>query len=204
MVLRHGECIRHDRGLHTPRFGGGWVSADIGRAGVAGSLAHNNTKFHVPGAIAPTILANGVSIGGENALIHVFWVPAQNNWRCWDEFPVEFQDKMGVLMKESIFPNPAQRRAWAAITRQPGQRIDANRCVASIILSRGSKRGSCKWTMSENDSQSACDICIVKKRPCMRIARVPGITDTVIVWSPLPERLRRGVEPGNMDYYVAP
>ena len=159
-------------------------------------------KFDIPGALNPTILPHGHTVGGEFSLVHLFWVPNQNRWQCWDQFPLEFQNRMGTVITESIFLNLAQRRAWAAITRQPGERIDPTRCVASIILSRGSKRGFCKWVISQNDSQSACDTCILKKRPCMRVAMVPGSTDPVIVWSPLPENLRRGVELGNMDYYV--
>jgi predicted lipoprotein with Yx(FWY)xxD motif len=95
--------------------------------------------------------------------------------------------------------NGTRRKQWATVSRNPVT-WSVHPCVSNAVAAKGKTLST--WEKAQDNQTLACDTCIKKRRPCVRIKQLAGEEDHSVVWCALPENLRKGSRPADMTFWM--
>ncbi|KAI4653086.1 uncharacterized protein J4E79_008599 [Alternaria viburni] len=92
-----------------------------------------------------------------------------------------------------------RRLQWATVSRNPGT-WSAHPCVSNAVAAKGARNST--WKQAGDDRTLACDTCIKKHRPCIRLEQLQGEEDYSVIWCALPDELREGSKPDDIAFWM--
>jgi hypothetical protein len=146
----------------------------------------------------------GAPLKAELPLPHVMWVPiAENQWEwvdynsvCEELTTIISDDLVKILVRDE-----GKRKEWASMTRNCTTWLNKPECFSASLFGKGNTKST--WNKANGDRTRACDTCVKKKRPCVRMVRPNPGEVCAVGWAPLPDSLRGALRPEDKGFWVA-
>ncbi|KAH5281658.1 hypothetical protein HBI71_004980 [Parastagonospora nodorum] len=148
-------------------------------------------------------------------LVHVLWLPSLQNWVDFTSISERCTALIKRVLVTRLISDDSKRKSWASMSRNCGTWERKKDCFSVGLYGKG--RSSSAWDKAGGDTTRACDVCIKKKRPCIRVIKLTGADDQegeeqdgeehegeiyAIGWAPLPDDLRGQALPDSERFWM--